>query len=304
MVLLTKFRGIKSQKLSYNQSMNRFWLVLIANFLCVLPATLQAAQWAYVTNEKAVIYADQQMTSPIGYVTKGNKVRIGEVSRNKGRVYPIIVNGRIAWIAEQDIQTNKRLAGLEGAMNRIRQRNQETLNRFLTIDYITGAKQWSVTSESSLLESTSRNFTGFVAKGNYYNTLRNDFFVRANMEYLSSSDELDGNLQTFDILSFQADAVYKVFKALKMGLNLYAGGSVIPYARLELQDFYVTRGYGVGVQGGADFSYYMNKRLAFNADFNISYQYILGMKIPSPIDESFNSSLIGSYFGLGITYLY
>ena len=61
-----------------------------------------AAQYAHVKTEKAVIYADQELTSPLGYAIRGKKVRVGEVPRKYGTILPILVStlkrqGKPAW---------------------------------------------------------------------------------------------------------------------------------------------------------------------------------------------------------------
>src|SRR5680860_266278 len=62
---------------------------------------------ALVMSDRAVIYADQEMTSPIGYVPRGKKIKVGEVARNKAQVYPIIVSGKLAYIRVIDVSTEK-----------------------------------------------------------------------------------------------------------------------------------------------------------------------------------------------------
>lgn len=77
---------------------------LLASLLCLLILTpLRAAQLAIVQSSRAVIYADIELKSPIGYVRKGKQLAVGEVKRRRGEILPVAVNGRIAWVRVQDL---------------------------------------------------------------------------------------------------------------------------------------------------------------------------------------------------------
>ena len=93
--------------------------LLSAIFCCLFLSSAFAAQVAIVISDRAIIYADRQMSAPIGYLKKGKKLKVGEVKRNKGRVLPVVVNGRIAYIKVADIQTSKDIKLLEKASERI-----------------------------------------------------------------------------------------------------------------------------------------------------------------------------------------
>jgi len=82
------------------QSFRKKAFIFITFLFC--PA-LWAAQDAVIIVERAVVYSDEGMTSPVGFISRGKKVRIGELARNKGQVYPIVVSGKIAFIRVQDL---------------------------------------------------------------------------------------------------------------------------------------------------------------------------------------------------------
>ena len=60
-----------------------------------------------VSTSKAIIYADKELTLPLGYVTMGKELRVGEVARKGGQVLPLIVSGKIAYIRVSDISFSK-----------------------------------------------------------------------------------------------------------------------------------------------------------------------------------------------------
>lgn len=63
-----------------------------------------AAQVGIVTSNKAVIYADIEMQSPIGFVKKGKQIAVGNVKRRRGEILPVVVNGKIGWVRVSDLR--------------------------------------------------------------------------------------------------------------------------------------------------------------------------------------------------------
>ncbi|TDJ07192.1 MAG: hypothetical protein E2O68_03935 [Deltaproteobacteria bacterium] len=71
---------------------------LLPLMLLLFSAISYGAQTAYVKTARAVIYSDKELSSPIGYVRMGRKLRVGDVKRQQGSVLPVIISGRIAYI--------------------------------------------------------------------------------------------------------------------------------------------------------------------------------------------------------------
>ncbi len=71
--------------------------------LIFLLGSVHAAQIGIVRKNKAIIYADLDLKSPIGYVRKGKELAVGNVKRRRGEVLPVVVNGRVAWIRVEDL---------------------------------------------------------------------------------------------------------------------------------------------------------------------------------------------------------
>jgi len=105
-------------------------ILIIFSFL-ISTSLVFAAQWATITKEKAVIYADQELTAPIGYIRRGKKIRVGEIARSYGKIIPVVVNGKVTYIKIQDIGLSGELAILETPTERIqnkaREKNHENL---------------------------------------------------------------------------------------------------------------------------------------------------------------------------------
>ena len=82
-------------------------LIIITSLFTSLPSL--GAQDAVIRVRQAIVYADTDLSSPIGYIRKDRKIRVGEKARRKGTIYPVIVSGRIAWIMAQDLYLLKDL---------------------------------------------------------------------------------------------------------------------------------------------------------------------------------------------------
>lgn len=68
-----------------------------------LSLPISAAQIAIVQSKKAVIYADVDLQSPVGYVRKGKQLQVGNVKRHQNQVLPVVVNGQVAWVKVIDL---------------------------------------------------------------------------------------------------------------------------------------------------------------------------------------------------------
>ena len=89
------------------QIVRRLPLISALFFSLIFCQNLWAIQDALVIAEQAVIYADEQMSAPVGFVRKGKKIKVGDIPRNRAQVYPIIVSGKIAYIRVIDVNTQK-----------------------------------------------------------------------------------------------------------------------------------------------------------------------------------------------------
>ncbi len=79
--------------------MSRILLILF-----FFPSIVFAYQIAYIKESRALIYADHELKVPIGYLSKGKKIRVGEVKRNGGKSLPLILSGKIVYIQVDDLQ--------------------------------------------------------------------------------------------------------------------------------------------------------------------------------------------------------
>ena len=79
--------------------------------LCFVSFSALADQKARVVVEKAIIYSDLYLTSPIGQISQGKIITVGNVKRRHGTVLPIIVHGKVAYIRVRDLMLEKDFTG-------------------------------------------------------------------------------------------------------------------------------------------------------------------------------------------------
>lgn len=94
--------------MAYNNAMgtshHSFLTFLLLSILVVFPKTIFGAQVGIVTSNKAIIYSDIELQSPIGFVKKGKQLAVGNVKRRRGEILPVVVNGKIGWVRVRDIR--------------------------------------------------------------------------------------------------------------------------------------------------------------------------------------------------------
>jgi hypothetical protein len=83
--------------------MNKFAQYLLLVTLILITSKSWSAQMAVVTTAQAIIYADQSLNSPIGFVRNGRRLMVGSIARGRGSIVPVVVSGKIAYIQVKDV---------------------------------------------------------------------------------------------------------------------------------------------------------------------------------------------------------
>jgi hypothetical protein len=101
---------------------------------CILIAPYRgvfALQKALVVNENTVVYADETLESPIGFIKRGKIITVGERMRRNSSVATIVVSGKVAFVKVLDLNLDP--ATFENPENgTIRMTSREMLNEELT----------------------------------------------------------------------------------------------------------------------------------------------------------------------------
>lgn len=279
------------------------YMKLIAFTIFLITGHLFAAQWATVSSEKAVIYSDQQMTSAIGFVKRGKKIRVGEVARNRGTLLPVVVNEKVAYIKITDLKTAAEEKLVISATARRREVNKKSkkesrlglsYTRFLTnIEAIDST------------DSTDFAFNGFALKGYMKNNYTRLSYA-AEIGYMSSSDE--DKLNEFELYYLNFDGMFRLLDFDNLQLSLYAGLSLIPLSQYSFNDLFTANSAGYGGYGGAELFIGLNNSFGLHARMQYTYIQMVGYSIPKSevvgVDSTYDPGLGGLSFGGAITYVF
>lgn len=279
----------------------KVFILLIALFLW-LPLDATAAQWARISAEKAVLYADVEMSSPIGWVKKGQKIRVGDVARNKGRLLPSVYKGKVVFVKVDDIQTNRDLALMQTATDRIR----EQLNKRERQDRI----GLGYTGFSGSLDNGSTTGDGteslFFTGAGVHGTIKKDQKpggLKLKFDYLSASKES----ATITMLLMGIDYSYAFFRSEFLELGVFGGGTLSPYSQYKVDSLFTVNGYGAGVQGGMEVFLRIAKSLGVQMEAKYQYLKLLGFDLPEStseieVQDEFSPVISGPSFGAFLTY--
>ncbi len=70
----------------------------------ISPQKLGQTYRARITTPKAIVYADENMNSPLGFISNGKLITVGNPRRMNRELVPLVVYGRVAFIQIKDIR--------------------------------------------------------------------------------------------------------------------------------------------------------------------------------------------------------
>lgn len=225
------------------------WKRSFAQLFCLLfSLNVYAAQWATVTSEKAPVFSDVQMSSVIGFISKGKRIRVGEVPKNKGRLLPVIVNKKIAYIQIDDISMAASADAIVSATQRIREKMNRKIDE-RRISAFAGTMLGNVYFDSTERNEESYNLL-FLSLGirGYYRKIGEATGIRTGIEYFyGPKDE-----ETLSWASVNVDYTWPALTTNLYDMVFFVGGIFAPFAQYEVDDLFTITGYGFGAHGGVD----------------------------------------------------
>ncbi|MGE3610215.1 MAG: hypothetical protein AB7I27_11550 [Bacteriovoracaceae bacterium] len=280
--------------------MNKFLKFLLFIFLFVLITEVcLAAQDAIVIVKKAVIYSDLEMTGPIGYVSRGKKIKIGEVPRNNAQLYPIIVSGKVAYIKVQDVSTEKEDLDTDRlSVERFTKATKEKYKERVTLNYYKFASQISLgTQNGDIKDKDAVNWDGVSLKGEVGIKKKWDLSILLNYMWASVGEE------KFTAVELGAGGHYRLIETEKFLFRLGAEFLAIPFSNYSIgQDFRVN-GYGYSAGAGFNLSYLVGENVGLEGFGGMYYTKITSLDPPKPYG-AISPVFTGSRLGVGLYYQY
>lgn len=278
-------------------------LLLFFIFFCPF---LWAAQEGIVIVEKAVIYADKTMTAPVGYITKGKKVTIGEVPRNKAQLYPIVVSGKIAYIRVIDINTEiDHLDTNRLVAERFIQISRKKVEASYSISLFTYPTQISLDkSPDELKNKDAFVWNGFQVKGITRSSTSWDLGIVIG--YAEGKE----NIEAFRMIELGPEFSYRIYTGDFFIFRWQNQILAVPFSTYSLGSIARVNGYGFSTGTGLNANWVFGDKFGLEAYGGFYYTKLFSFDLPDPSQAgttnpkqiTLNPSFVGTRIGIGMTY--
>lgn len=233
------------------------FLILLLGFI----SEIHAAQLAVVKSSKAIVYAEASLSTPIGYVTSGRRLLVGEVVQKRGTVLPIVVAGKIAYIRLIDINIVEEEGILPGNEKKVREHTVADSLESNQIERLTGdsfvvanlntfsmGEEWDNLSELEGLESGA-SAQGINVMFEYRPTNERMSFSIGLGYYSAGEEEM-----RFRMITVEGNYYYSPIKFGLVSMELFGGLLFSGDARVQMSAATeeargTMYGYQLGVQG-------------------------------------------------------
>jgi hypothetical protein len=272
--------------------------VILLGFIWLLHCPLLwAAQSAVVLAKKAVIYSDIKMSSPLGFVKRGKKISVGNATRNKGKVYPIIVSGKIAFIRAQDISTEREsVKSHRLSRERFQKTKEVVLPLRLTASYFRFASQILIERDNGGIEDKEAlAWNGISLKAEY--GLKRPWGMEFIMNFMVTSP----GSEMFRALELGMGVSYLIFQEEKWQFRLEGQFLGIPYSSYAYEDDFRVNGYGFTLGSALNVLYKKSKRWSIEGQLGLYYTQLRSFEVPKPY-QSISPSFFGTRLSLGANY--
>ena len=274
--------------------------LLLAIFCCQIFIAHEsfAAQSAVVGSDKAVIYSDREMASPIGFVSKGKKLRVGSVKRNNGQVLPVVVNGKIAYIKVSDIYTHENAQLVDDATKRFQNSTKEEKPFKLELNYSYFTSTYVVdTNLTDVKNSQTFNFGGMSLKGHLRKEKSLDR-TRVGLQVMEGYNDIE----RIRYIAFDIDKSYHFLTMGRLSFGLFAGVNLIPWCEYEYDKLFTKNGFGLGAYLGPDVLMLISQNLSLHFDIRYQAMQFNGVQVPDVLNTNWDPRFTGLSGALGLSY--
>ena len=249
--------------------------------------------------DKAIIFSDRQMSSPVGYVSRGKKIMVGEVPRNKNQVFPIVVAGKIAYIRSIDISTEKESID---SKNLTAERFKEVANKLpetkVVFSYFNFVSSIAVNNKNDkITDGDQLIWQGIGLKAEALVNKKYDFQLMSH--YLGTGVGKEG----FRAVEVGLGGTYRLIQSKKFLMRFEGSLLYVPYATYSYgSDFRVnSHGYSSGV--GLNTTLLFTEHLGLEAFGSFNYIKLASFQVPEPYKD-IAPAFVGYRFGLGLNYTF
>lgn len=258
---------------------------------------VHASVEALVIVDKAIIWADVKRSAPLGYVVKGKTVTVGEVPRNKNQVVPIVVSGKIGYIAMDDLSFADRPNEALEDKRYERFKDVATDQLGQQIMFL-GTGFSSTESKNTAAGRTGKNwnFVGGTLKG-VVPTSKPRLGVMFIGEYLYAQN----NPETFRVFEMGLGFSFNLIDWRYFKLRAEVAGMAVPYVQYESDPLFTLNGYGFGALAQGTVDIYFNDRWGIEGSMGFQTIKLFGIDRPSPFKD-FDPLFTGTRISAGLLY--
>jgi hypothetical protein len=287
---------MKSQTLKILQFPSRIHFILMFSIMFFCPL-LWAKQEAMVAVERAVIYSDIQMTSPVGYVRRGKKITVGDIPRNKAQVYPIIVSGKIAYIRTRDVTTEKESMDSDRLVaERFQKATASNLRSKFAFDYFVFNSQIAIDKDLPL-NKAALTWHGVSLRGEV--VMKKDFDFQIITSFMTTSHENSN----FKALEFGLGIGYRLIDSRKLKLKAEVLALAVPFSSYAEGNDFRVNSYGHTLGAGLNLHYLFNDHWGMEILGGVYRTALFEFETPSPY-QSISPVFTGNRLNVGVNYLY
>ena len=285
-----------TQKLKFQQLSFLIKSSFLFGLLSFCPILL-AAQDAIVLSERAIIYSDKEMKSPIGFIRKGRKISVGEIPRNNAQVYPIVVSGKIAYIRVLDLTVERESVDADRLVaERFRKAAIEVKKQKIVLSYLRFNSTVSMDQHNdALMSGDVVSWNGVSFKGEVL--LKSSWDLQVMINYMMANT----GKEKFAVTELGAGGAYRLIDTKKFLLRAEAQFLGIPFSSYEFESDFLKRSYGYTIGTGVAASYWLSSTWAIEGSLGYYRTHLLKFKSPEPYNE-ISPVFSGTRVTIGLNY--
>lgn len=289
---------LSSKSLKFLQFINQpiWFLHIYLFFYCQIS---WAVQEGIIIADKAVIYSDMDTSSPIGVISKGKKILIGDHAQNNSQVYAVIVSGKIAFIKVKDISTERETikSSRLTAERFQRSTNTQSLSN-ISVSYFQFNSQIRLDNENGdVVDKNVFNWYGLSLKGESNIAEKMDLQVIINYMFSTSKG------QAYRASEFGFGVSRRFFESKRFSAKIEFAALSIPFVTYSVGDDFRSRSYGYSLGSGLNLHYLLNNEWAIHLSGGLYHTGLFTFDNPSPYLDS-SPSFNGLRYAFGVQHLY
>ena len=266
-------------------------------FLSLYCQNLWALQDALVTADQAVIYSDLKMSAPVGFVSKGKKVRVGSIARNHAQLYPIVVKGKVGYIRVIDVSTARENTHSNVLTSeRFKDVTKDKHKTSYAVSFFNYSSQVNLNiANDQLKDKDPVNWYGLAVNGAAMMSKKWDLNILFNLMTAQAHEEV------FRVVEFGVGASAKIIDESRLKLRFLVQALSVPFASYAFKEDFRVNGYGYSLGTGLNLAFRLGRRWGMETYGGFYFTKISKFAPPSPYNE-ISPSFLGTRLGVGVNY--